>query len=373
MSPRLALFLCLSSVGIVATSSPVPLIAQYPGEVQTTARLNLRSCPDTQGCRVITTLPVGSHLRVMESRGVWLRIIVDDSQEQTGWVHSDYVAPIAPTVPTMEGSGKRFHWSPASIAIGFWLIVLAAIGLYWLQHASVRHAVAIIIGYTALGSLVIVTQFGSLIASLVAPVFDLQGISWLWTATATTSFGYSSVALSELAGIVLMITIIPGAAVGRRAYLQGLGAGFLIVPAFVAALFVITIILRVTYWILSFVLWPIRWLLENVVLPLLSFLLKPLAWLWKTVFMPLIRLISPPFIWLWKSILLPLWLLAQRFIVHPILTIAVAVLLLIFVVAPFAVAGLVSPMESAEPSREQLRPMSYSDKELRWACLVSTS
>lgn len=76
------------------TTAP-SLISPTTAEVRyvTASSLNLRASPGTDSS-IVSGLPTGVSLRVVEGRGEWLRVHADGGL--SGWVHGGYTSTIAP-------------------------------------------------------------------------------------------------------------------------------------------------------------------------------------------------------------------------------------------------------------------------------------
>jgi len=102
------------------------------GLVRTTSRLNLRECPDAEGCGVIRTLAGGTDLEVVGQHGEWLQVR-DASTGDSGWVHSSYTTAVAalPAEPPQLTTQLTFVQgaiallllaAPLLIGVGVWLL-----------------------------------------------------------------------------------------------------------------------------------------------------------------------------------------------------------------------------------------------------------
>ena len=64
------------------------------GELQTTARLNMRRCPEaSERCTVITTFAEGTRLSALGRKDPWIRVS-EPISGASGWVHGAYVSRI---------------------------------------------------------------------------------------------------------------------------------------------------------------------------------------------------------------------------------------------------------------------------------------
>lgn len=360
---RLALLRALLLTSAVLASGFAAGAAESVPSVETTSRLNLRTCPSTDDCAIIYTLPVETRLSVLGGRGEWIEVAVTGTSDR-GWVHSDYVK----LVPAE--SEPAFHKFFANLTVDrlaliLWAVALLLLSRRWISLLSVRRIIFSFLAYSAMGFLVIFTQFGRPIASAIKPLVDLGWISWLWEATTISRLSYDILVAIALSAALLILLFSPGGAAGRRALLWGAATGLLVVPAFLAAVGLAVGILWLVAWVckwiaiaLWYLIWPLRWLIENALVPLFAWISKPFVWLWEVALLPLIKFISPPFVWLWQTILDPVLRFLQRFAFQPVMVLIATVLAVVLLLSPLAVAG----MAAVDGTRRAFRGFSGSDE-----------
>ena len=88
---KLTLILVVCSlVGLVEAGN-----ASEQWDAKTTARVNLRKHPRSGGV-ILSIVPEGQKLRIMEQDGIWYKVDVEGKIHGKGWVHGDYVEKMTP-------------------------------------------------------------------------------------------------------------------------------------------------------------------------------------------------------------------------------------------------------------------------------------
>lgn len=320
-------------------------------QLVSTARLNLRSCPEVATCSVLRTLPLGTELGVLERRGDWVRVVVSGSRE-TGWVHSRYTQ----VVENVSSQQPSKPVPPVSVILLFGLACL--VGAMTAMAYSARvftqggkwgqpFALAVFSIFT--GVVIVLNQFGPLISDLVAPWLSLGKVSFLWTVnSASAGVHYWQIILYSCATVAA--TVAAGARVsgGQSSFFQGFLLGLLFFPVLAAGVFVVWVLLNIfsfimqaVVFIFSFIMIPFAWIFNNVVMPILRFIAIPLVWLWENLLREIVLLLAIPFIWFWEVVLQPLLGFLSKYLLRPVVYLGVGVLVTILCLFPFGVIGLV--------------------------------
>jgi Bacterial SH3 domain len=327
-----------------------PAWADGLGSATTNARLNLRSCPATQSCPVLLTLPRNTPLEVLGNQGDWTKVRVVASGEE-GWVNSGYII----LSPATERSGYPelyellFAWKlPIFLTLLAGAILLLAFLMRRLSPNEFQGSpLLVILASLALGFTFLLNQFGPLFAKLTASYLDITALAPLWSVNSVCEqLAYPTVLL-----ILSLLTLAIGAAAPARnecrgSFFQGVSAGFLLLPvsclagALAAAVIWLIgkIFLRLGY-VLGIILIPIAWLFTNAILPVLRFLAIPLVWIWDSFLRDFLLLIATPFIWIKNVILAPLFAFLLKYLILPIFFLLVGVGVVMACLFPFAAVG----------------------------------
>jgi hypothetical protein len=332
--------------------------ANGPNSAITKTRLNLRSCPATQDCPVLRTLPRDTPIEVLGSKGDWTQVRVSTGEE--GWVNSEYIT-LNQNSATEPGS--TFEWvnllPPWKLPITLTLLTGAILLLAFLMRMVAPDEfqgppVPLILVSLALGFTFLLNQFGPLFLKLTAPYFDITALTPLWSINSVCEqISYPTVVLI-LAILVLAIgAAAPAQGHCRVSFFQGVSAGFLLLPASciagavaVAALWLICKFFSMLFYILGI---PVTWIFIHAILPLLRFLAIPLVWLWNSFLRDFLLLIATPFIWIKNVILVPLFSFLARYVFKPIGLLLARIILVMECLFPFAAVGL-AILDSARSS-----------------------
>jgi hypothetical protein len=337
-------------------------LADGPDSATTKARLNLRSCPATQGCPVLQTLPMDTSLEVLGNQGDWTRVRVIANGEE-GWVNSEYISlsSVATRRRTSELFNLLIEWKlPILLALLVGATLLLSFLMRKLSPEEFRGSpLLVILSSLALGLTFLLNQFGPLFAKLTSSYFDITALAPLWSVNRVCEqVGYPKVLL-----ILTCLTLAIGAAAParnecRRAFFQGVSAGYLLLPVsclagIVAALVIwlVSKIFLLVGYILGIILIPIAWLFTHAILPVLRFLATPLIWIWDSFLRDFLLLIATPFIWIKNVILAPLFSFLLRYLIQPLGLLLVGVVAVMVCLLPFAAVGL-AILDSARSSFE---------------------
>jgi hypothetical protein len=334
--------------------------ADGPDSATTKTRLNLRSCPATQDCPVLRTLPTNTPLEILGNQGDWTKVrVVANGVE--GWVNSGYIilSPVTKKTGTSELAKLLDPWK-VPILVG--LLIAATLALTFLMHKLSPEEfpgppLPVIIASLALGFIFLLNQFGPLFVQLTAARFDITPLAPLWTINSVCEqVGYPTVLL-----ILILLTIVIGIAAPARnecrgSFFQGVGAGFLLLPASclagVIVAFVIWLISKIFFiigYIFGIIFIPIEWLFTHAILPILRFLATPLIWIWNAFLRDFLLLIATPFIWIKDVILVPLFSFLAKYILLPAFLMLAGVAAAMVCLFPFAAVGL-TILDSARSS-----------------------
>lgn len=337
------------------SSFPLFALAEVGDHVVTTARVNLRTCPDTAGCSVLRTLPHGTHLSVAERQGDWLHVKSLQSDE-IGWVHAGYTQVVES--PSARGAFfsalLRREFLMKLFAVLCCLVALVTMALFGrnLRPGATRGQLfALTVLSVIMGAVFLLNQFGPVVAEFVAPWLSLEGVSFLWkvNSVAKGSISYWEVVLFLGAVTVGVAAVAPGPNGGKLSFFQGVCTGFLALPLFtiatgIAALvfYLLSFVLKAIFYVLGLIVIPFIWLFQHIVQPMLRFLAIPFVWLFEHVVLPVLRFLAIPFVWLWKMILQPLTGILFKFIVKPILFLLLGSAAALVCLFPFGVIGVVA-------------------------------
>lgn len=349
----IGVFLLVMSLSFLAT---VPVSA-LDEQVSTTDRLNLRSCPGSDGCPVLRTLPINSVLQVTEHRGDWLRVIVL-SDKDVGWVNSRYTTPTVPIVrqvtPSVKNSqigGVPFRiLMPVSFMVG--LIAVGAIcrKLIPIESISASGAVVTWTVGQVFGALFLLNQFGFLLEWKLSSFGGLlERLRPIWEVNMLVPVQVSFLhVFAFLAVIMLGVMVMAPSLHARKIYIIGTVVGFLAVPALVLAAavlvalwYVLGWLWQLAQWLLSYIAIPFLWVWKHALLPLLQWVAVPFVWLWESFLEAIFKIVAIPFVWLWAKVLSPVLSLAWKYALAPAMLIAVAAIAWILILLPISAVGLV--------------------------------
>ena len=130
----------------------------------------------------------------------------------------------------------------------------------------------------------------------------------------------------------------------RQAFLQGAAVGFLALPGTVVAGGVALLVVVALGWIgkfIIFLLTPLAWLMRYVILPFLHWLATPLFWLWENFLREALLWLATPAIWLWRTLIEPASVFVLRYVVRPLVWIALRLVLAAFFLLPVSAVGVV--------------------------------
>src|SRR5947208_2910181 len=137
--------------------------ADGPKSATTKTRLNLRSCPATQDCPVLRTLPREMSLEVLESQGDWAKVRVSTDGKE-GWVNSGYITlnPETETGSTSDPIQLLLAWKlPVLFALLAGAILLLAFLMRKLSPEEFRGSpLPVIVASLVLGFTFLLNQFG---------------------------------------------------------------------------------------------------------------------------------------------------------------------------------------------------------------------
>ena len=302
---------------------------------------------------MIRTLPLDTSLQVTDRRGEWLHVTVTGDGTE-GWVHSDYTRTDLPKTSTQAQS----FFSPEALLVFFVLGSILGAFIFTgyvapkLNSAiSGKRLIALSMLCVALGVVILLNQFGPLLADLTFNYLDLGKLSPLWQINNSvgTWAKYSHLILLLIALAAAVAAVAPTDGGCRTSFLQGTLTGFLALPALVLvvavatlAFFILQWIFKAISWILGIIFIPIRWIAEHVLEPVLRFLAIPFVWLWENGLRDLLVFLGTPFVWLWTNLIHPVLGFAFRFLVKPLLLFALGIVASLVALLPFGVVGAIA-------------------------------
>lgn len=334
--------------------SAAPLLgAVHAGDqVITMDRLNLRACPGTSGCRVLRTLPLDTQLTVNDSRGEWLHVTVP-AKEASGWVHASYTrvveSPASFSWPKFLERGFLARLFVAACFLGA-LLVPAYVGPRIKPNITGQQFFVLSAVSVLTGAIVLLNQFGPLLAELAPTDLKIYRLSFLWEVNSVVegNLDYSKIVLLLAALGIGIAAVAPSANGCKISFLQGAGTGFLALPILAAAFllagiigYIIVLIVKLVGFILGIIAIPLIWIWEHILSPVLRFLAIPFVWLWENFLRAIIEFISIPFMWLWRVALRPVTAFLTKFVLVPIVVLIAGVAAALIALLPFGVIGVV--------------------------------
>jgi len=346
-----------STVSVLRGAGENPLLPGYKvgDHIVTTDRLNLRSCPGTLNCAVLRTLSRGTQLGVIERQGDWLHVTSLESRE-TGWVHTGYTQVVENSLS--RGSFFSTLWRSdllmklfVVLCILGAMVTMASVGRSLQPNATRVQLFALTALSVFTGTVVLLNQFGPVLAEFVAPWLNLEGVSLLWkvNSIAKGSISYWQVVLFLGAAIIGVAAVAPGANGGKLSFIQGLCTGFLALPLFTIAamlaalvFYLLSFVFKAVFYVLGLIAIPFIWIFQHLVMPVLRFLAIPFVWLWENFLREILLFLAIPFVWLWRVILQPIAGILFKFILKPVLFLMLGTATMLVCLFPFGVIGVIT-------------------------------
>lgn len=315
--------------------------------VTTTDRLNLRTCPSTQGCEVIQTLNVATTLVVLDRKGEWLSVEVADNGS-LGWVHSNYTTgTAAPRRTTFFQDISNYLESirvwlliSGGLLVPAWTLKKVAPGI------NMGRFLFLIVGAFVIGAFFLLNQFGPVLAVLLQPYLDLSPLQGCWQLSEQVApmFSYSQILGIVTTASLLTAILIPNDSGARRFFLQGWLAGVLLLPALALAVVVGWLVVNLLNWLFVWVLLPVIRLIAIPFFWLWDHLFGPLVkWIWNALLLPALRWIATPFLWIWNNVLKEIALIIAdwfKLLVHPLMWVLFTITLASVALLPIMVVGV---------------------------------